>query len=412
MKKVTPKLDLDSTYKNNWRKFMGHWAARTLHIIIEKTDAKFCLMDLQSQLGLANHELAECIEILQNVGLAEVCDGKIWSINASPDSFLLEKDSREWELVDGNHRKIGLEILRRFSSHQGGIGLNYFLKTKYDQMVEAILIFMNKIKSLDEEEFSSEEANLLPYSLSLSIMPLKDLEKPGNLYDPKELLPVFVELRDAARSTIHDIKSPISALKFIFHSLGKEKDERIELAKNSLERLEAITEEMSQLLKKYNAQQTSQMSDLGSHNTSLNETALVVKELLDEYRYCFIEQNIDFILKNNCHLGKNLYLKLSRTEINRIISNIVDNSIQSIKRNGSVTVILDSTPLMFTLTIADTGPGVSNDSTSDRITGMGLGLGQSYVKSKVSKANGESTFERLKDGGYKVKMFLPLNCFK
>jgi signal transduction histidine kinase len=118
----------------------------------------------------------------------------------------------------------------------------------------------------------------------------------------------------------------------------------------------------------------------------------IVKLALD----IFNEDYINFIAEE-----KEIIAKFDRTQLIRVVTNLVKNGIQSIPDNAEnpkITVSVRSEESMVKITVEDNGVGISDENKSKvfepkfttKTSGMGLGL--AMVKNIVETYNGTINF--------------------
>jgi len=113
-----------------------------------------------------------------------------------------------------------------------------------------------------------------------------------------------------------------------------------------------------------------------------------------------------------------LLVKVNPTDIEQVILNIINNSIQSLANSGTlqrrIAIEAFKDGQMIQLTIADNGPGVSEQFkpqlfellSTTKQTGMGLGLW--LCKHIVTRYSGSIHYEDAVGGGAKFLIRLPL----
>lgn len=196
--------------------------------------------------------------------------------------------------------------------------------------------------------------------------------------------------REMAKQVAHEIKNPLTPMRLSVQSFERKFDPCTEDAR-------AKVKEFSDTL----IQQIDTMSNIASAFSSFakmpaqqNETLNVVnivKLALD----IFTEDYIHFISDE-----EEIITELDRTQLIRVVTNLVKNAIQSVPEVGSprilVTVALEGDKVR--ISVADNGIGIA-DGVKDKVfepkfttktSGMGLGLGM--VKSIVENYNGTIEF--------------------
>jgi hypothetical protein len=109
-----------------------------------------------------------------------------------------------------------------------------------------------------------------------------------------------------------------------------------------------------------------------------------------------------------------LFAKVDGTELMRVLSNLINNSVEAIRVSGWVRVILDTHEGFVSILIEDNGKGIPPEvlsklgqpgNTFGKSRGNGLGL--SHAISAVQSWNGKIEFSDRNGGGTQVRILLP-----
>jgi signal transduction histidine kinase len=104
-------------------------------------------------------------------------------------------------------------------------------------------------------------------------------------------------------------------------------------------------------------------------------------------------------------------------EVERVLLNLLTNALQHTPSDGAVAVLLDSDPDEVTVTVEDTGPGVTPETArrmfdrfwqSDPARTGGTGLGLAIARGLVEAQGGRIWAERAPSGGARVSFTLPV----
>jgi signal transduction histidine kinase len=224
------------------------------------------------------------------------------------------------------------------------------------------------------------------------------------------------QLNLLASQVSHDIKSPLAALRMATRDLPEmEEDKRI-LIREAVGRINDIAH---MLLEKNNdyRRQSSSADLLGAAQSEKNlvthiPTLLdsIVSEKRSEYR-SRMEIDISWQLADN-HI--NLFAYLNAREFKRVISNLVNNAVESIQIAGKIDLRLIAKDDEITITIQDSGKGMSIDQlsqasklgyTSGKKSGSGLGL---YHAEQIMRSFGGKVAIESKSGvGTILSLYLP-----
>ena len=180
-----------------------------------------------------------------------------------------------------------------------------------------------------------------------------------------------------SKQIAHDIRSPLTVIKLILTLIKNNIDEKYKnTIMNACKRIDDIS---IQLL---NNQIKSQI------NTIEHIPSLVDKIIIEKKVTCF-NKNIKINLKLKEHA---LFSIINYTEFSRIVSNIINNSIESIKNYGIINVTLIRKDNFIIIIFSDNGKGIKDiyipkilrgeESSFEKEGGSGLGLSHAikYLK--------------------------------
>lgn len=196
--------------------------------------------------------------------------------------------------------------------------------------------------------------------------------------------------REMAKQVAHEIKNPLTPMRLSvqnfqrkFNPTDPDAQKKVdEFAKTLIQQIDT----MSSI--------ASAFSNFANMPAQQNETLNVVKTVklaLD----IFNEDYITFVASE-----ENITAKLDKTQLVRIVTNLVKNAIQAIPedRQGSIVVSVFSEGETVKISVADNGCGISEENRdkifepkfTTKTSGMGLGLGM--VKNIVETYKGTITF--------------------
>ncbi|MBJ6367534.1 sensor histidine kinase [Snuella sedimenti] len=211
--------------------------------------------------------------------------------------------------------------------------------------------------------------------------------------------------REMAKQVAHEIKNPLTPMRLTVQNFQRKFDPNDESIHQKLE-------EYSKTL----IQQIDTMSSIASAFSTFakmpaqkNETLNVVeivKLALDIF-------NEDYIVFNAA--SDDIIAKFDRTQLIRVVTNLVKNSIQSMPDNiiPRIVITVEANQKDVMITVADNGTGVSEENKhkifepkfTTKTSGMGLGL--AMVKNIVETYNGTISFVSQKDKGATFKVRFP-----
>jgi two-component sensor histidine kinase len=194
----------------------------------------------------------------------------------------------------------------------------------------------------------------------------------------------------------HDIKSPITALAII--SEAKDLDSRAQpLLKTSVARLKEIVNS------------NAKASSIAETNNEVDIHQLIT-EIINEKQT--IRKDISIHFSSS---AKNAVTAIDSVELKRIVSNLINNSIDATTSNKCIEVSLDEDRNGLKLQVKDYGKGIpehllkkvfDRKFTYDKPKGTGLGL--YHAKEFITKWNGSIQIESTEGVGTTITVRLPL----
>lgn len=234
----------------------------------------------------------------------------------------------------------------------------------------------------------------------------------------KHLLEIVFEqkyrknISEQAAQVSHDIRSPLAALEMVVSHLSQLPEEYRILIRSSVGRIRDISHQLAET--KRNFEDVSATSPIdepfsvallsGLINNLVSEKRLEYRERLDVQ----IESQLD-------PSTYGIFSKIQIGAIMRTLSNLINNSIESIESKGRVVISLAREGEMAVLSVEDTGRGIPSEIipllgkqglTYAKRNGSGLGL---YLAHKTLQQNmGSLTIHSVVNEGTKVVCFLPM----
>ncbi|WP_406685400.1 ATP-binding protein [Seonamhaeicola sp. MEBiC1930] len=331
-------------------------------------------------------------------------------------TFLLDKNSKPLAILnlpylekDDFLTKELLEFLKRIAFAFAlvlltAIGIAFLLskfitkslKTISDKIISTRLEKRNKKIEVDD---TSEEISILVNSYNSMI---DELEESAVQLAKSEREQAW---REMAKQVAHEIKNPLTPMRLTVQNFQRKfnpEDENIHL------KLEEYTKTLIQQIDTMSSI-ASAFSNFAKMPAQQNETLNVVKIVklaLDIFNEDYIVFTSDY---------DEIIAKFDRTQLIRVVTNLVKNGIQAIPENQvpRIAIHVTSKDNNVVLTVADNGSGVSEENKdkvfepkfTTKTSGMGLGL--AMVKNIVETYNGTITFESIKDKGTTFKVMFP-----
>lgn len=220
---------------------------------------------------------------------------------------------------------------------------------------------------------------------------------------------------EIASQVAHDIKSPLIALELVVKSLSGVPEEYSNLIKNAMDRIKDMASNL--LPSKMGDEDTINLAALFNSELILQVLIDIVSEKKHEYRH----DNI----KINLHIDKKAYWifsSIDRHQFQRIVSNIINNGVDSIESVGEINILLEISNGFIDVIVKDNGCGIPIDIlpeikrsrfTYNKKSGSGLGL--YHANEYLKTVGGELLISSEISNGTTVTIRLPVSstpsCF-
>jgi signal transduction histidine kinase len=214
---------------------------------------------------------------------------------------------------------------------------------------------------------------------------------------------------EMAKQVSHDIRSPLSALTLLLNQIDSMPEEKRVLIRSSVNR---ITDIANSLLKN----SKNSLKGLGQGELKSCMIGSLVESLVSEKRIALREKgNIEVSAHINRSYG--LFAKIDAVEFKRLLSNIVNNSTESLEQTiGKIDLFADSDEANIYLKVCDNGKGIpphiltklgkSGVSYGREGTQSGSGLGVYHAKTTVESWGGRFEIESTERQGTTVYISL------
>ena len=196
--------------------------------------------------------------------------------------------------------------------------------------------------------------------------------------------------REMAKQVAHEIKNPLTPMRLTVQSFQRKFDPK---DKDVIEKLNEYSETLVQQIDVMSsiASAFSDFAKMPSQKKEKIDVIHVVKFALD----IFTESYIKYIPKE-----KQLYAILDKTQLIRIVTNLVKNAIQAThtEENPSIEVKVENKENTIIISVKDNGKGISEEvknlifepKFTTKTSGMGLGL--PMIKNIIEAYNGSISF--------------------
>jgi signal transduction histidine kinase len=213
---------------------------------------------------------------------------------------------------------------------------------------------------------------------------------------------------------LHDIRSPIAALKVLASDLRITREHDRKLLELIIARLEKITNPL-------NTEQPVQLalqpkSSRVQDTVEIHQIRTMIEKLIIEKQIQYSNHSgikCRYFEAHSLVQYNSAKLKITETKFVNMLSNLIDNSYQSLKRGGAVEVSLSTTNNELVLTIQDNGKGIAQRILSKigkmMITSKknGRGFGLYYAYKEVQQWGGRIEIQSQLKKGTSVSVFLP-----
>ncbi|MBF0364150.1 MAG: HAMP domain-containing histidine kinase [Oligoflexia bacterium] len=282
---------------------------------------------------------------------------------------------------------------------------------------------LNTISTIHEIRSNNPKSEaFLNFSKEIDIPILKKLVvEIYHLFAEKELLHQQVVesekkgiMAKIASQVSHDIRSPLAALNMAIKRVANTlpEEERV-IIRGQIRRIQDIANDL--LFKK---RELEQGVVVNSNQLSVQLLSSCIDEIITEKRLQY-RQFLDLNIEGDIDNSYGIFSKINLTEFKRMISNVINNSIDAFPdKKGKVVVHLVDVDDRVEVVVADNGTGipahiidklgqegVSHGKENNKDSGSGLGL--YHAKSTVEKWNGNFSIESTEGVGTKVILSLP-----
>ncbi len=213
--------------------------------------------------------------------------------------------------------------------------------------------------------------------------------------------------RDMAKQVAHEIKNPLTPMRLTVQSFQRKFDpDDADVKQKMKDYSETLIQQIDTM-----SSVASAFSNFASMPAQQNETLNVVN-IVDLALEIFNEDYIDFQSQE-----EEIITKIDRTQLIRIITNLVKNAIQSIPENQeqkSIVVTVKKKKEHVLIRVKDNGRGIAKENIArifepkftTKTSGMGLGLG--IIKNIIENYKGTITFESEFEKGTIFTVSLPI----
>lgn len=225
-----------------------------------------------------------------------------------------------------------------------------------------------------------------------------------------------ITMQEVASQVSHDIRSPLAALEIIVKSLSELPEEKRILIRSSIGRIKDIANNLLQINRKASLTElTDATLSTSNEERSVQLLSCLIEELISEKRMQFRSKMGIEINSTMDESAYGIFSEINIREFMRLLSNLINNSVESMNNSGHVTVSLTQVQTYAVLSIADNGCGIPPD-ILNRLGQRGVtfgkeggcGLGLYHARTTIESWNGSLKIDSTPKIGTIVRIELPL----
>lgn len=216
---------------------------------------------------------------------------------------------------------------------------------------------------------------------------------------------------DLAKQLSHDIKSPVAVVQSIIKGLPQIDDESRSILISATSR---IAEMSKQMLQNFCTLDSDEELQSNSDETrpclllaTIEDIALEKRRGLDSNKNVILHVDV-------CEDSYNLFSNINPIKLKRILSNLLDNSIQAIPKNGQIKLTLDYNENHNVISVIDSGTGIppailkklGKKGVTSKPSGKGLGV---FMAKKTIDSWGGKLEIHSNKKGTAIKISLPIS---
>lgn len=277
--------------------------------------------------------------------------------------------------------------------------LRYFLRKEMINPINRLVANLEGNFDLDQQDQAqAHEWNILSRSIFSYKEKIINYTKEQNRMSKdleKEKL-----MSEITAQLAHDIRSPLAALDMMAANIPELDDKKRVLVRNATARIHNIANNL--LDRNFNR----------NNNVSPQMFSSLIRSIVSEKREQY-KSNPKVSIHD--HLDEQMYGAFARIEINdfkRILSNLIDNAVESIRGSGFVRVALKQEQSHVIVEVFDNGVGIPPDMIEKvKLKGVtkrkeGSGLGLYFVDQKVQEWGGKLQIDSTVNQGTSMKLVL------
>lgn len=210
---------------------------------------------------------------------------------------------------------------------------------------------------------------------------------------------------------VHDIRSPLVALDMLLDNLESIEERKRVVVQKSIHRINDIANNL--LLRAKGSTPNQFVSTLSINDQKPESIFLILDNIIAEKRYEYSKSSV-IIQLNISENSYNCFTLLNLATFKRIISNLINNSIEATNYDGTITITLNSNEKNIFICIEDNGCGIPENIlyrigepgfSFNKQNGNGYGL--FYAKKYIKELTGQFFIQSTVNRGTKITIYLP-----
>lgn len=220
----------------------------------------------------------------------------------------------------------------------------------------------------------------------------------------------YYEVRkNIAELVAHDIRSPLAAINTALSDVTSIPENKRIMIRNAAKRINDIANNL--LFQSKNNFFDSQDSKIDK-DESPELIFVILDNIVAEKRYEYYKTNVNINLQSS-DCSYNCFSNINLDSFKRVLSNLINNSIEAVNSDGSINIILACNATHVEIIIEDNGCGIPSD-ILPKVTELGFsfnkqngaGFGLSYTKQYLEHINGTMHISSEENVGTKITIRL------
>lgn len=310
-----------------------------------------------------------------------------------------------WDLFRVDRRDSVMQVFR-------GIGVGWCLL----QAIDAIVLRKSTVATFFTTAYPGIFVGFLIFAIYMERRKRESegfslMEKIGRVEKENALLGQEAMLAEIAAQVAHDIRSPLSALEVSVDAIRLLPSDYQRLLLAAIGRIKDIANELLDTRRSFLNDSGAVLQGLASEEIVFTSIDEIVTEKRAQYRD-LLNISIDVEYDMDAY---SLFSRMDRNSLKRIVSNLINNSVEAMGGIGLVLVRLEKQGEFARLSVTDNGPGISSahvgalgNKSATFGKGDGSGLGLYHARNTIESLGGSIQIGSELGQGTTVEMQIPL----